>query len=291
MLEIGKSLKERREELGFTLKQMSEKTKVPTNKLQAIENGDIKYFDNDLTYLKFYVRYYCNALHLDFEIFRDSLDLALDDFSNTSKMIKINEINEIHNHVKERVINKPTNKKRKFDISFISFASSIILLVITLILVFVFLILPNINKQEIPIINNTELPSPIVDNEEDIVEEIVEEIEPLILTVSQIDEVNYEITGFSDNQELVMLINFRSNAYVRIRVDGDTAINLPSKLYNVGTVLDFKFNATGESILEVYIGWMNGNTITINDIVIPIDETIARRNGSVTFTFRLKGEN
>jgi len=289
MLEIGKSLKERREELGFTLKQMSEKTKVPTNKLQAIENGDIKYFDNDLTYLKFYVRYYCNALHLDFEIFRDSLDLALDEFSNTSKMMKINEINEIHDRVKERVITKPTSRKRQFDISFISFVSSIILLVVTLVLVFVFLILPNINKQETPVINNTELPSPIVDNNEE--EEVVEEVVPQILTVSQIDAVNYEITGFSDNQELVMLINFRSNAYVRIRVDGDTAVNLPSKLYNVGSVLDFKFNATGESILEVYIGWMNGNTITINDIVIPIDETIAKRNGSVTFTFRLKGAN
>jgi cytoskeletal protein RodZ len=289
MLEIGKSLKERREELGFTLKQMSEKTKVPTNKLQAIENGDIKYFDNDLTYLKFYVRYYCNALHLDFEIFRDSLDLALDEFSSTSKMMKISEINEIHDRVKERVIIKQTSKKKQFDFSFISFVSSIILLVITLVLVFVFLILPNINKQDEPVINNTDLPSPIVDNEEE--EDVVEEVEPQILTVSQVDEVNYEITGFSDNQELVMLINFRSNAYVRIRVDGDTAVNLPSKLYNVGTVLDFKFNATGESILEVYIGWMNGNTITINDIVIPIDETIARRNGSVTFTFRLKGAN
>jgi cytoskeletal protein RodZ len=138
MLEIGKSLKERREELGFTLKQMSEKTKVPTNKLQAIENGDIKYFDNDLTYLKFYVRYYCNALHLDFELFRDSLDLALDEFSNTSKMMKISEINEIHDRVKERVINKPTTRKRQLDVSFISFVSSIILLVITLVLVFVF---------------------------------------------------------------------------------------------------------------------------------------------------------
>jgi transcriptional regulator with XRE-family HTH domain len=288
MLEIGKSLKERREELGFTLKQMSEKTKVPTNKLQAIENGDIKYFDNDLTYLKFYVRYYCNALHLDFELFRDSLDLTLDEFSNTSKMMKISEINEIHDRVKERVINKPTTRKRQLDVSFISFVSSIILLVITLVLVFVFLILPNINKQEIPTSNNTDLPSPIVDNDE---EDIIEEVVPQVLTISQIDEVNYEITGFSDNQELVMLINFRSNAYVRIRVDGDTAVNLPSKLYNVGTVLDFRFNAAGESILEVYIGWMNGNTITINDIVVPIDETIARRNGSVTFTFRLKGAN
>ena len=288
MLEIGNSLRERREELGFSLKQMSDKTRVPINKLQAIENGDLKFFENDFTYLKFYIRYYCNALHLDFEIYRDQLDLALDEFSNTTKMLKISEVNEIQDRVRER-INKPLNRK-KFDISFISFVSSIVLLVITLLLVFVFLILPNLNKDEEALINNnnTDIPSPI-ENIDDVDTEVEET--PKVLSVSQIDSVNYEITGFNDLQELAMLINFKSNAYVRIRVDGDTAVNLPSKLYNVGSTLDFKFNATNDTILEVYIGWMNGNTISINDIVIPIDSEIASRNGSVTFTFRLRGEN
>ncbi len=288
MLEIGKSLRERREELGFTLKQMSDKTRVPVYKLQAIENGDLKFFENDFTYLKFYVRYYCNALHLDFEIYRDQLDLALDEFSNTTKMIKLSELDEIHNRINERVI-KPVTRK-KLDISFISFVTSIMLLVITLILVFVFIILPNINKNEDSIIidSNNSLPSPIevVDDEETTVEDTTK-----LLTVNQIDSVNYEITGFNDNQELAFLINFKSNAYVRIRVDGDTAVNLPSKLYNVGSTLDFKFNASNETIVEVYIGWMNGNTMIINNIDVPIDDEIARRNGSVTFTFRLKGEN
>lgn len=288
MLEIGKSLRERREELGFTLKQMSDKTRVPVYKLQAIENGDLKFFENDFTYLKFYVRYYCNALHLDFEIYRDQLDLALDEFSNTTKMMKLSELDEIHNRINERVI-KPVTRK-KLDISFISFVTSIMLLVITLILVFVFIILPNINKNEDSIIidSNNSLPSPIevVDDEETTVEDTTK-----LLTVNQIDSVNYEITGFNDNQELAFLINFKSNAYVRIRVDGDTAVNLPSKLYNVGSTLDFKFNASNETIVEVYIGWMNGNTMIINNIDVPIDDEIARRNGSVTFTFRLKGEN
>jgi len=288
MLEIGNSLRERREELGFSLKQMSDKTRVPVNKLQAIENGDLKFFENDFTYLKFYIRYYCNALHLDFEIYRDQLDLALDEFSNTTKMLKINEVNEIQDRVRER-INKPLNRK-KLDISFISFVSSIVLLLITLLLVFVFLILPNLNKEDDILIdnNNTDIPTPI-ENIDDVDTEVEET--PKVLSVSQIDSVNYEITGFNDLQELAMLINFKSNAYVRIRVDGDTAVNLPSKLYNVGSTLDFKFNATNDTILEVYIGWMNGNTISINDIVIPIDSEIASRNGSVTFTFRLRGEN
>lgn len=288
MLEIGKSLKDRREELGFSLKQMSEKTKVPVNKLQAIEDGNLSYFDNDFTYLKFYIRYYCNALHLDFEIYRDMLDKSLDEFSNTSKMIKLSELNEIKDRVHDRTITNKSSKKRKFDISFITFVSSITLLIITLILVFIFLILPNLNKNEEPLVVNPDLPTPI----EETVEEETEVIEvPQVLSVSQIDDVNYEINGFNTNQELTMLINFKSNAYVRIRVDGDSPVNLPNKLYNVGTTLDFKFNALDDSILEVYIGWMNGNTITINDIVVPINNEIASRNGSVTLKFKLVGDN
>ena len=287
MVEIGNRLKERREELGFTLKEMSDKTRVPVYKLQAIENGDLKFFENDLTYLKFYIRYYCNALHLDFEMYRDQLDLALDEFSNTTKMLKISELNDIHDRVSDRV-SKSTRRKR-LDISFISFATSIVLLVLTLVLVFVFLILPNLNKEDDLIIDNgnSDIPSPIenVDDEETEVVEV-----PKVLSVSQIDSVNYEVTGFSDGQDLSLFVNFKSNAYVKIRVDGDSAVNLPNKLYNVGSTLDFKFSASNETIVEVYIGWMNGNTMLINDIAIPIDEEIAKRNGSVTFTFRLRGE-
>ncbi len=288
MLEIGKSLKDRRDELGFSLKQMSEKTRVPINKLKAIEDGDLKYFENDLTYLKFYIRYYCNALHLDFEIFRDSLDLALDEFSNTTKMMKVSEINELHNRIKGRVINNPTIRRRKLDISFVSFISSIVLLIITLILIFIFLILPNLNKVKVPIVNNSVIPSPIesVDEENTDVADVVQ-----VLSVNQIDSVNYEISGFNIDQELTMLINFKSNAFVKIQIDGDAPSNLPNKLYNVGSTLDFKFNALSGSVLEVYIGWMNGNTITINDINVPIDESVGSRNGSVTFTFKLIGEN
>ena len=70
MKEIGQKLRERREELGFTLEQMCEKTKVTIPNLKAIEAGDLEYFDNDLSYLRFYIKYYCQALYLDYEPFR-----------------------------------------------------------------------------------------------------------------------------------------------------------------------------------------------------------------------------
>jgi transcriptional regulator with XRE-family HTH domain len=50
---IGSLLKARREELGFSLSQMSEKTKVPLHKLQAIEDDNIAYFKEILCSILF----------------------------------------------------------------------------------------------------------------------------------------------------------------------------------------------------------------------------------------------
>lgn len=285
MKNIGETLKKRREELGYTLRNMSEKTKVPIAKLQAIEEGDLKYFEDDFSYIKFYVRYYCNALLLDFEELKDELDRALEQHFNTSQLLKTQEIANLQNRIQEKVQRSTPLRRKRIDLSFISFVASMALLSITLILIFIFLILPNLQSTSNLVIDESPLPRPPVQTDVDGEEET--SVEPLILSVSRIQPLNYQISGFEEGQELTLNVNFRSNAYVRIKVDGDTAINIPSKLYNVGSVLDFKFNAEAGALLEIYIGWMNGNTMFLDDIEIPIEDEFALRNGSVTFTFAM----
>jgi len=161
MQKIGLKLKERREELGFTLRQMSDKTRVPIGKLEAIEAGDLKRLENDLSYVRFYVRYYCNALHIDFEEVREDLDNSLDEYSNTTKMMKISEVNEVSERIQERAMSLKRSKQKKWDVSLISFVASVIVLVIILILVFIFLILPNLNQDKDPVLLNPQMPEPI----------------------------------------------------------------------------------------------------------------------------------
>jgi transcriptional regulator with XRE-family HTH domain len=285
MKKIGEKLKKRREELGYTLRNMSEKTKVPIAKLQAIEDGDLKYFEDDFSYIKFYVRYYCNALLLDFETFKDELDGALERHFNTSQQLKTQEIANLQSRIQEKVQRSTPQRRKRFDVSFISFVVSMVLLSMTLILIFVFLILPNVQSSSNLILDETPMPRPPMVEEDEVVDE--RPSEPLILNVSRIQPLNYQISGFEEGQELTLNVNFRSNAYVRIKVDGDAAINIPSKLYNVGSVLDFKFNAEAGAVLEIYIGWMNGNTMFLDDIEIPIEDEFALRNGSVTLTFAM----
>lgn len=285
MKNIGETLKKRREELGYTLRNMSDKTKVPIAKIQAIEDGDLKYFEDDFSYIKFYVRYYCNALLLDFEEFKDELDASLEQYFYTSQQLKTQELANLQNRIQEKVQRSAPQRRKRFDFSFITFVASMVLLSITLVFMFIFLILPNLQTSSNLVIDETPLPRPPIQEELDLEDE--RGTEPLILNVSRIQPLSYQISGFEESQELTLNVNFRSNAYVRIKVDGDTAINIPSKLYNVGSVLDFKFNAETGAVLEIYIGWMNGNTMFVDDIEIPIEDEFALRNGSVTFTFSM----
>ena len=289
MQKIGLKLKERIEELGFTLRQMSDKTRVPIGKLEAIEAGDLQRLDNDLSYVRFYVRYYCNALHIDFEEVREHLDESLDEYSNTTKLIKLSQFNEMSDRIHERALNLNRSKRKKWDVSLITFVVSVVVLIITLILVFLFLILPNLNQVKEPVIVNPQIPEPI--EPIPITPDETPVLEDLILSINQIDALNYEITGYEEGEELSLVVNFASNAFVRISVNGDSAVNLPSKLYNVGTSLDFKFKAHEATTLEIYIGWMNGNTMFLNDLSVPLDAEIATRNGSVILTFKFVGES
>lgn len=298
MQKIGQALHERREELGYSLKDMSDKTRVPIAKLKALEEGDLKYFENDITYVKFYVRYYCNAVHLNFELFKEDLDAALDEYSNTTKMLKMVEIEEMHSRISERTQNQKSRKqinktnakgKRKIDVSFWSFIGAVSILVFALTFVFIFLVIPSLNKTKVDDTTSVEtLPQPIDPNAK--VESETTVVEEKVLALSQTDVTTYELSGFTDNQEIQFLIQFKSNAYVKIDVDGVSTSNPASKLYNVGSTLDLKVNAKSSSVVSMYIGWMNGNTMTVNGIDVPLDESIASKNGSVTLTFTFKGE-
>lgn len=297
MLKIGQTLKERREELGYSIQAMATKTRVPAQNLNAIEEGNLKYFENDITYVKFYIRYYCNALHLNYEDYKEELEKALEEFSNTTKMMKMVELEELHTRISDRskksgskkVITRKAKRNQKFDLSFWSFVSVVSILIIALTFVFGFLILPKLlNKTPETVVEIPELPSPI--QPEETTEEPNTEVETKVLSIAQINAENYEVTGYLDQQELQMLIQFKSNAYVSILVDGVSTFNPASKLYSVGSTLDLKFNAKSNMVIEVYIGWMNGNTLTLNGLEVPLDTTIATRNGSVTLVFTFKGD-
>lgn len=295
MEKIGQLLKTRREELGYSIDAMSQKTRVPAPKLQAIEAGNLKYFEHDMSYVKFYLRYYCNALHLNYDDYKEEIENSLQDFSNTTRILKQVEVQEsnarvfdrTHPQMKPKI--KGNKKQISIDYSMLAIFGLSLLLIALLSFVIIRFVMPNVlMNQTIEVDEDLkEIPELITEeDQQDPQEEVIDKV----LSVVKKDTSAYEVTGFNEGQEIVFQIQFKSNAYVSVSIDGVSSFNPASQLYKVGSVLDLKLNAKNNQVVEVYIGWMNGNLLSFNGDLIELDPSISSKNGSVKFLFTFIGD-
>ena len=148
MEKIGNMLKEKRIELGMSVEDISEKTRLTTKHIKALEEGDISFFHEDLSYLRFFVKSYCDAVGIDFEDMKDELRESIDDYTMTSVQSAQLSHEEIeHNIAKSEKLTKvqtadvkmPRQKRRraKPDVSLISLVAIIGVVVIVLMFAFV----------------------------------------------------------------------------------------------------------------------------------------------------------
>ncbi len=75
MKQIGKELKEVREEKGISLEEVAEKTKIQPRFLKAIETGNWEDLPEEV-YLRGFLRTYADALGLDGKEFVDSYNMS-----------------------------------------------------------------------------------------------------------------------------------------------------------------------------------------------------------------------
>ena len=300
MNQIGQILKSRREELGYSLSLMSEKTKVPLAKLQAIEEGNLAYFKDELTYVKFYVRYYFNALHLNYEDHKELLNEALDEFTQTAALKKIEELEESTNRVKHRTLpivkskNKTTQQKNiktkvKANVGYISMFVISILIVLALIYVFFSSILPMLNasaKDPKVIV----VPDPIV--HEDDPTDPSDPVDPVVkvLTVTAKDSTHFEITGYNADQQITLIINQPStSSWLGAKINGAKVAAPATGLYARDAVFTLITNAKDETVIEIRIGYVFKQEISINGMPITIDPTLITLKDTAYFYFTFKG--
>ena len=118
MKEISIILKENRIKANLSLEQVSQLTKIQITYLEAIENGEISKFNDDVSYLKYYIRFYCRVIEFDFENIRNDLDKAMEIHTTTIQMKKINQNKICQNVINKRIfennlMNHSTKKKGK----------------------------------------------------------------------------------------------------------------------------------------------------------------------------------
>lgn len=305
---IGSLLRARREELGFSLSQMSEKTKVPLHKLQAIEDDNIAYFKDEITYLKFYVRYYFNALHLNFDEYKELYNASVEHYTETAQLIKTQEMQQLHQRVANganaRVTKaSSTTKKRikkplRTDLAFVSMIVIGFLVVLALLFVFFKTILPLLTQ---PSDNDQVIvvPDPI-DHDSDTDDDPDDPDDPVVVfTVTKTTQVdkngqltNYDVTGYTEGDTVTIEVEVKAAAsWVSSKVDGVSTVNPPRRDYVRGEIYTLIVTAQRDRLIEVYIGNLKSQILRINGTVIEMDPQLLEERPNSSFYFRFVETN
>jgi len=166
-----------------------------------------------------------------------------------------------------------------------------ILIVLALIYVFFSSILPMLNAAATdPKV--IVVPDPIV-NEDD-PEEPVDPVDPVVkvLTVTAKDKNHFEIKGYGVDQQITLIINQPSTtSWLGAKINGVKVAAPATALYARGDVFTLITNAKDETTIEIRIGYVFKQEISINGMPITIDPSLITLKDTAYFYFTFKGDN
>lgn len=303
---IGDILKEKRLELDYTLDDMSVKTKLSKIQLKAIEEGNISFFKDDLSYLTYFVRYYANALGIDYDEIRRDLDETISGYTNTLSISRMKDLERIDQSVAQRKVS--TQKKKasihKKDLASIGMIVLALAILIGLGFVFVKVIIPAFQSDPKDIVARPIPPN--IDNGEGTgdgngegtgqqPEEKPEETpeEPANFTVSKAADLEntYDIIGWKDTDDVLFEVNVKVSTTLRFTLDGAVQTTPePGVVYNAGDLIPLTTKAMKDKVLEISLGFPLNNEIAINGELIELDASVTSSRTAKTVTFRFIGE-
>lgn len=305
MKSIGDKLKQRRLELGYSIEDIHEKTKLSPVHIRAIENGDMDYFRHDLSYLKFFLQYYCQAVYLDFDEIKDDYNKVLDTYNATQAIKKQESTQASNENIQRRIQNHQTNYRKakgskniqfkKIDNQTIVILVVILLLSALLIFGFFKLVYPRLtNQTNTPPVVDVEVPETPETPEEPTptptpTPEPTPEPEPTQgLNVTKVDYANYDVSGIN-RTETNFVLNFSKDTWIQVFIN-DTATNNPeTKVYGPGSQAVIPFDDTVNKV-TVHFGNLGGTNILINDTEVEIDDLAKQSSNGVKLNFHFKGE-
>lgn len=307
---IGQILKEKRLELNYTLEDMSQKTKMSTVQLKAIEDGNISFFKEDLSYLSYFVRYYSNALNIDYNELRKDLDHTITEFTQTISVKEITELEAINENIdsnvkkNDKIINKTKNirtrnlTKARRSIDYTSWLLLGLAVIITIGLIFSFFkfIVPafqNTDPIDKPIVNP--LPKP---NEEETPTkpkptEPKPEPDPVEeeTIVTKVDAGNYSVQSWGENETMMFELKIIVDTTLRFNLDGVAQSTPESRIYRAGETVSFTTTAEEGRNLTIGIGFPLNNEIYLNGEQVDLDASITSSKKPKTLVFTFNGGN
>lgn len=302
---VGEILKTQRLELGISLEEISQKTKLSVVQLKALEEGNIGFFKDDLSYLSYYVRYYANALNIDYNEIRSLLDEAINDYTQSITISEIEKIEKLNQNIKKRTAEKPTknistirkNRRRSnFDVKSFTFMALAILISFSLLFVLIFnVIIPAFNQdpKETPIVDK--LPDKDKDEgnkEEEGSDEKPEEkpSETKTIEVKPVEGniTNYDIMNWTEGEDVTIEVNVKTYTWLQFSENNIVLANPQATVYDVGEVIKIIVKAEDKKNISVRFGAFGENEITINGQAITIDPSLSGAS-VVDFEFTFVG--
>ncbi len=302
MEKIGERLKQRRQELGYSLEDIHEKTKLSIVHLRAIEEGDIAYFRHDMSYLKFFLQYYAQSIHLDFSEIEEQYNQAIALYDETVAIQKQEQLEKSNQYIKERISENRktygTSQKTGINLRKTDLRSIIILFLIVLIgglLIYgAIRFLPQILQ---PTNNGNDIvvPTPIDTSPAETIPETVivettdvetEVIEPNT-EVKLVDRTNFDV--FTHQVETVSIkFVFGQDTWIRAEIDGVMTNNPASTVYKGGESIEIIIDPLVQEVVSVRFGHLINTQIFVNDLLVEVDPSIKDYKKGITLNFTVR---
>ena len=285
MQKIGKMLQEKRLELGLSIEDVSDKTRLTVKHIKALENGDLSFFHDDLSYLRFFVKSYCDVLGVDFDEIKDELRNNIMDYTMTfaeneqlsraaieSSIANSEKLSKVKTDVKV----KKRKKMRKPDVSLVSLIASIGVVVLIILFAFVVYIKqdqakPNISDAAIPTAPEVNKDDPYLKDEEK--EDKKEEVVVKEMEFVKNGTTDYTINNLKADEKLKIETTFNgSSSGYSVTVDDKSPMN--SDIYEVGSTATTEIEVKKGTKITLNIGCMVQTDIKINGKVVKTDESI-----------------
>lgn len=294
MDKIASIIRHQREQLRYSIEDVSKKTKLTTPQIDAVEKGNIAFFKDDITYFPFIIRALASALEIDYNVLRSDVEQVVAGFHATQAMKKVQQREYIHQSINNKVVQLGKKKRLSIDFTYVALVVILVSLLLALLFTFITVILPQLGARphDNPIV---ELPT---DPGNDVIENPVVPIEPgVVIEIEEVDFNRYVIRNFDSESHVV----FRVTALVRpswIRFTLNNALlTLPATAtYPVNQPVVYEIIPTHGDVVSIRFGDMVAQNIevVINDQPLQLhsrfDSRVSNGGNSGSLTFEFIGE-
>lgn len=287
-MNLGDKIRKQREEKNMSIEELSAETFLSIAIIKDIEAGEFDRYEGDETYVKMYLKKICNALDMDVESITD-------EYISLTQEYKISQLDEEENTDKKETkpkkpldlnISKPqltrnkttvyTNKNHKNIIRI-----GIIFVLIALIIgVIWFGISSTKSSNEDTSFDTTEesissdgdvTTEEEVEEEEETTEEEEESVTSDI-TITKVDDYQFEFTLPEDNETFTFKAVFGNDSWATMEVNGSDYSDFTTQVYSADDEVELEFTVSDFEYLDLKNGYSVGHKYYINDVEVPLTE-------------------